>query len=377
MVLVNFVLLCFILSIILFKPYKSKIPHIFILSLYHFGFAYIFLQFSKDQVNDSLNYYNWSYSRNLEDLSFMGTDFIIRIVKFVRYIGIEDYNIIFYLFSMISGLAIIGLFNFINKNFNSIKVSRLKLEYVFLLLPGLHFWTVAIGKDALTLLAIYLICVSIFFRKTGLFLGAIILLILVRYHIAILFLIGFLLHLLFSSKTRIFNLSTGIIRTIVLVISIPAAALVYSFALSSIQKYSSSGFEGFGDFIDNRTDAYSESGSGAILTGQPYFIKVLAMILGGIPWLSLDPLSIAAMFEGFIILILLFYALSKMRTYKKFYNTYSEPSAFLLWFVILFLLFMPLISGNLGLIVRMRVMLYFPIFCILYFTNLQKINKDN
>ncbi|MDC4261732.1 hypothetical protein NQ692_17920, partial [Acinetobacter baumannii] len=94
----------------------------------------------------------------------------------------------------------------------------------------------------------------------------------------------------------------------------------------------------------------------------PYILKMLAFVLGGLPWLSLDPLSLFSMAEGVIVIGILLYSYYYLFTKDRFNNS---KQIFILIFIALFILFMPLISANLGIMVRMRVMLYIPILTVL------------
>lgn len=354
----------FYLSLVFFKFKASEVLNILFLVLYHFIFSYVFFEFSKDKTNDSYNYFLWA-KENL-DLEYQGTGVIIRIVEVLNSIGFDSYSSVFLVFTSISAIAIVGFYKLIYRNYFSVKMKV--VIFILLLIPGLHFWTVAIGKDSLTLLSMFLICYGVNNKNIIIaFLGAIIILF-VRYHILGILIASLVLYFLFFSSYKPKNISKGIFKLIIIVISMPVAVVFFSGIMKNIQKYSSDGFTDINSFISNRQDAYADVGSGVLLSGQPYIVKVFALVFGGIPWLSIDLLSLFSMLEGIVILFTLYFSISLL--YKNRYqNSYFyNISIYFFIFIFIFLLFMPLISANLGIMARMRVIFYLPLFLIL--TNL-------
>lgn len=354
----------FFISLLFFRPRRSDVFFILFISIYHYCFSYLFLAFTKNQITDSSNYFKWAEIRSYDELSYTSTDLIIYLVKLIRELGLS-YEDIFLTFSMVSGLSIIGMFVYLTKNSKTLTQGLLN-RYTLFLLPGLHFWTVAIGKDALCLLAFYFICSSNFKRNSIKLILGLLLLLLVRYHILVFIIIGLVSHIFLTSNLKPFNISKGIVRLIASFLTVPLGVLVYRYTLSSIQKYSSTGFDGLTSFIDNRANVYADVGSGVLLANQPYVVKVFALVYGGIPWLSLDILSLFSMAEGSIISVLLYFSIKNFFLIRKINNPELEKPKLLFWFICVFILLMPLISSNLGLMVRMRVMLYLPLI-YLYF----------
>ena len=363
LITIIFSILLFFLSLIFFKPRKNDVFYVLFLSIYHYSYSYIFLLFTEDKINDSSNYFKWSSTVSYSDLSYTSTDFIIFLVKILGELKLS-YHAIFMIFSLISGLAIIGMFSFYSKRY-FYSSNFIINKYTIFLLPGLHFWTVAVGKDALCLFAFYLICSSKIKNSFRLALG-LILLMLVRYHILIFLIMAFITYTFVASKYNFLSLSKGLRRLVVIVMSVPIFIFLYQYILTNIQKYSSNGFNDFTSFIENRSDAYAETGSGVVLASQPYIVKVFALLFGGVPWISLDLLSLVAMIEGCIIFFMIFYISNKIILRKNIFVLTNGNIKILLWFILIFSLIMPLVSSNLGLMVRMRVMLYFPLMFIFF-----------
>lgn len=346
---------------------RKKSPEFFIISfflnLYHFLFSLAFYFFSKGKPNDSMNYYMWSIN-NLANFEFSsGTGFLVHFVNLLRRFLVE-YQLVFLFFSMISSLVILFFFKIIfdfKKNGNISDGGFCILTFL-LFVPGLHFWTVAIGKDCLVLLFITTFLYAYYNKIFKLLIFSLFFLALIRIHVFAILLITFMINEIIYGNNKFKNFSINVYRFFIILLSIPMVFLIYNVLFSIVQKYSADGFSNFGDFVENRGEVYSSEGSGLILSSQPYVFKVLAFILGGLPWLSMDILTLFSMFEGVIIISVMLYLFFNYLIMKGEKN---PKQVFVLFFIIVFSLFMPIISANLGIMVRMRVMLYMPIYFVL------------
>lgn len=358
-----FVIAAFLIACGFLHIQKKNVPYVFLVNVIHYSFAWVFLSFSEGQINDSFNYYTWAVDGL--DFGYTGTGFIVTIVKVFLWLGISDYFIVFLFFSTLSNLAILVLFNYLlNKNKNGHYSIDIILFCCFLL-PGLHFWTVSIGKDSISIVLIALMIIASFERKFIILSLLFIALFVVRSHIALL--LGSSFGLFVFLYVKIGRFSHGVVRIILTVLSIPVFALALSYVLSIVQKYSSVGFDSLGDFIADRQNVYASTDAGAILVGQPYIIKIFAQIFGAIPWLSMNVLTFVSLMEGVVIFILLLYSFKLFFLHKNKSNDNNRACQFWILFVITFILFMPIISTNLGIMVRMRVMIYLPVFVVVFY----------
>lgn len=356
------IMVVFFMACGMLRVQKRNAFYLFVINAVHFIFAWAFLVFSDGEANDSFNYYFWA-TLGL-DLGYTGTGFIVSIVKFLLWIGITDYFYVFLFFSSLSSLGLLAIFNYLlNRNRDGSRYLDILLFFCFLL-PGLHFWTVSVGKDSLSIILIALLLIASLEHRYKTIILLLVALFFVRSHIALL--IGGSIGLFLFLYYKFNNLSNGIVRLGLMILSLPVSALVISFLMGAIQKYSATGFDSFGDFVANRQEVYAGTDAGAILVGQPYFVKVFAQIFGAIPWLSLNVLSIFSLLEGLIIFTLFAYAIYRFIILKNKNSKYVRLGVLWFIFVVAFILLMPIISTNLGIMVRMRVMIYLPIFVILF-----------
>lgn len=365
------VIITFFLALVIFKPSENKLMSVFSLNLYHFIFSIIFLNFSSDKVTDSRNYFDWALAGT--DFGFFGTGFVVNFVSALNWLGLREYEIVFFIFSALSSLAIISIYLFLSeiiRKSNSHKKLSVFLFFIFLL-PGFHFWTVSIGKDVLTILSIAWVVLGIYKGRQKYLLLGIFLALCIRPHVAAFLLLSFYFYQLFYLSWKPEKISNGLYRVALVIISLPIFVGLSSFLLSYSQKYSADGFENFGHFVQNRQEAYADVGSGAVLAAQPYIVKVMAFILGGVPWSNSQGLmGILAMLEGVVIFSALIYVLYlaffKYGSKKIGVDAQFKSTIFMIIFIFCILLIMPVISSNLGLMVRLRVMMYPPLFVSLF-----------
>lgn len=149
--------------------------------------------------------------------------------------------------------------------------------------------------------------------------------------------------------------------------------LVGDFFISYIQKYSASGFFAISDFIDARQDVYADSGAGVDLSNYSWPSRMAIFILGFLPY-SIGFSQLASLFEGGVFVWLLTNVFVMWRHVPSggFNVEKINPAidknvcCFFVLFFLLTCLVLSMVSGNLGLIARQRIMLYMPIL-IVYF----------
>ena len=143
-------LIIFVITIKLNLNYfkiNSKLFSFFL--LYHGAFTLFYILVFRGK---SADYYTYLYLVNtliehdgFKYGVFLSTHFVYQIILFLKFIFINDFNIIV-IFSL---LSFFGIIVFI-QNLIKLGVDR-KIAYMIFLIPGLHFWTSVIGKDCLIL----------------------------------------------------------------------------------------------------------------------------------------------------------------------------------------------------------------------------------
>jgi hypothetical protein len=194
----------------------------------------------------------------------LGTPFILNIVQYLRmYFGGSFFEY-FLLFQAAGFWGLVFIYKTIHEIFAEVSSYQPTWAYLFLFLPGLHFWTGAIGKDALIFMAIAIsIWASQHMKKRLFALGlSIALMMAVRPHIAILALAS----LCFAA---FFDRRTGLLLKAALVAGVVAGTVVVAMSLETTIRVDVSSSESVSDYMSARTALDENSGADrAIIEGS-------------------------------------------------------------------------------------------------------------
>ena len=227
--------------------------------------------------------------------------------------------------------------------------------YIFLL-PNMHFWSVAVGKDTLLFFSIaviiYGLC-NVRKRWFGILIGVSIAYFL-RPHILLFLAAGYGMAFLFSTKLNLFQKIAY--AAVGAIIFFPLLANVLEFA--KIEAFTT---EHLDDFSSSKSSALSKAGSGVDFTNYPYPLKVLTFLfrpfffdINGVP-------AFIASVENLIQVFLLVFFF-KNKSVKFILKSHIVIRTCFFYFMIGALAFAPVMS-NLGIIIREKNMLM-PAFLI-------------
>jgi hypothetical protein len=262
-----FLLLGISLSIVQSTSRRSWLPTW--LFGYHTGFAISYWLYSLSYNADSVAYYNGT--RNFAELT-PGTPFISWLTVFLRDTTGGSYFDLFMMFHLPGYLGLVKLFDML-RPFGEQSARLGRLATLVLFLPGLHFWTCAIGKDSLTFLGIVTFLASVH-AANRLSLGAIsglAVCALARPHIALLLGASWGLALLFASRVNI------LVRVATLVALGAAVALAAPWVAEYV------GLEGLDadamdGYVESRQEMYAGKGSSVDMVDYPFPLQVFTFM---------------------------------------------------------------------------------------------------
>lgn len=139
-----------LLSIALSFSLRSPAPGV--LFVYHLSAAFLSWLYSSNNPADSMDYYSTALSSSLRPE--VGTALIAWVTATLREALQASYLDLFMVFHLTGYLGVVILYQLLRVILSSTELSstqsstRRNLVWLFALLPGLHVWTSAIGKDA-------------------------------------------------------------------------------------------------------------------------------------------------------------------------------------------------------------------------------------
>lgn len=248
-------------------------------------------------------------------------------------------------------------------------IKLLAVAVVFL--PSLSFWTAGIGKDAISFLAASLCLWSItdIRSRAKLFITGVLMMLLVRPHVAAMMVLAFLLATIIDSKV-------SLIKKIPMAVALSA---ISGFALVFAYQYAGVGDEISAantiEYIESRQELYIDTGSGMDLSSMNILEVLFAYMYRPIFFEARNALQFISSIENLVLLIgtIIFILKLRMARLKKILQ---RTSWMLLLYPVMSWILLGLTTGNLGIAVRQKWM-FLPFLLYLYIAALSKNNNLN
>lgn len=332
--------------------------------LWHSVFCLVYLFYVLNNGGDAVAYYNKALVGRF-DFNF-GTAAVDGLTSLlVHGLGFNMLScfLIFNIFGSVGLLAFDGSLKHATQ-FKSKFLKRLATLIIFL--PSVSFWSSAIGKDAISFLAVGLAMWSALQlnKRVWLMVLSISLMLAVRPHMAGMIVIGLALSIMFDKKTNIVRrLGLGIIAMI-------GAAVMIPFALQYAGVSDPSSAEAIMDYVENRQSYNMEGGGGVDISSMSLPMQLFTYMFRPLIFEAHSVTALAAALDNLVLLYLFIvggYALV-MKKARKF----TENRKFMWVYAGLAWIVLAMTSANLGIAVRQKWM-FAP---VLIFLLISLIGKD-
>ncbi len=355
------VILMYIIGIVTlaqkFRDVSVKFVGLFaLIGIAHLFFTFIYYFYTLNNVADSIGYYrrvlylfdNWGETFG------QGTTFIyFTLYPLVKFLGLTYFGSFF----IYSFFGLFGLY-FLLKNLDTYKRRAMdKLVRYSPMLPNIHFWSVALGKDSLIFFGIsFLAYLYLFKKKWFLYIFPILLVAFIRLHVLFFIVLSFgFTQLFLNKKLKLFyKIAASVFLLTALYILFPylIARVGFTETESLISQF---------EALENTK---VEGGTSIDMTNQNLLVKWLSYMFRPLFFDANSPLLIISSMENSLWVILFFNIFRKIRTKIK----PSLKSYFWFSFSSIFTLSIPsaYILINLGIAVRQKTMV-FPFLMIVFF----------
>ncbi|HYJ82644.1 MAG TPA: hypothetical protein VEW26_07375 [Allosphingosinicella sp.] len=323
-----------------------------LLLLMHIGASIITYLYVQEFGGDASLYY---YDRLgvYGNQSGLSTVFVINFTQFLKtYLGgsFFDYFLLFQAMGFWGILFVMRAFDDIHQELGQ---PTFKNIYLLLFLPGLHYWTSAVGKDAPVFLGVAL-CTWAAFRLQTRYLAfgaGVLIMLLIRPHIALLALIALALTLLFGRNTSLLmrvGLGVVVLAGIVSVAGLVEDTVGGGLSLSSTDSMAQT--------IETKSQVSEESGADLTITGASFPVKLLSLLFRPFFIDATGVMGYVASLENLALLIIILTLVRRAGTALAVTrSTMFARFALLFFFMLTFLLAM--VNYNVGLGLRQKMMM--------------------
>lgn len=334
------------------------------LYVWHSIFCLIYLFYVLGHSGDALNFYYYATERQV--LFGVGSPF----VRYLTYLLAVPLHLsivgIFLVFNIIGYLGLLAFYGSLNSIVRDKQIIIRVLAVITVFLPSVSFWTAALGKDSISFMATGFALWAALNLKNRLWLMifAILIMGLVRPHIA---------SILFASLSLSFiiNHKMSLLRRLILILSSLVIALTM---ISYTLKYLGLGSNILNGqiitYIENRQYAGKPGGGSVDLHSMSLPSKLFTYLFRPLPYEAYSVNSLLASLDNLYLFLLFLLFLWGFYKGKIGHNTYNIT--FMIIFSIVTWLILALTTANLGTSVRQKWMLM-PFLLFIFFLYIRNI----
>jgi len=319
-----------------------------VLYILHTAASFSYYYYAQSAASDAVLYYYDIYQIYGQE-SGLGTIFTVNFVQYLREIFGGTFLDYFLLFQSLGLWGLVFVFRIMQEIFAEFGAELPWKVSLLLFLPGLHFWTAALGKDAPLFLGVAMaIWASMqLARRFVVFGAAVLLMLLFRPHIALLAVIALTLSILVDRRTNTF-IKAGIIAVVLAGAGTLVAGVESTFSLDVTNQ------DEVGDFFSREVS--EESGADLALVQGSFLVKYLSLLFRPFFYDAEGAMAYIASLENAVILAMVVYILRASGTVYRlaFHVMYARFAV--IFFVGLSIL-LALVNFNIGLGLRQKMML--------------------
>ena len=351
----------FFINLSLSRIIKLNKKRVLILYLWHSFWAIIYIILTLLYGNDSLLYYARAQESNL-NFNF-GTSAVVYITYFLSQKIYLSFLSIFAFFNIIGTFGLI-IFDSIIREISRVPKNLNWIKNILVFLPSISFWSCAIGKDGIAFTAIiFFLWASLDIKKRLLFnFFSVMLMFLIRPHIAIIMIFSILIGFILSSKIKPLPK---------LFITLLISAITWYISIQALNYFGIDNINELNTFFDKRANINQ---SGSIEYNQneyPLFLSMISYLIRPSIFDINGPLALFAALENTIISFLIFMTILYIIKGKRLPKNSPTSFTLLLTYFSICLVLLSSTTSNLGIAIRQKWMLM-PIFIYIMITILSK-----
>lgn len=313
---------------------------------WHTLFCIVYLWYSMEYGADAIAYYNKAVAGRFN--FYFGTAAVDGLTSLLVHglgFGILSCFLVFNIFGTIGLLAFDAALQEVVKN-KSMALKRLATIIVFL--PSVSFWSSAIGKDAISFLAMGLALWAALnlHKRVGLMLLAIFLMLFVRPHVAGMIVIALAASAMFDPKANLIK------RIFLGALAFAGVMVMVPFALQYAGVSDPSSAESLIEYVEKRQSYNMDGGGGVDIASMSLPMQLFTYMFRPIIFEARSITAMAAALDNLILLYL--FIAGGFALIKKRKRNFTENRKFMWVYAGLAWLVLAMTTANLGIAVRQK-----------------------
>jgi hypothetical protein len=284
-----------------------------------------------------------------------GTRFVIYVVQFLKEVIGGSYIDYFLIFQAIGFWGVALLMRIVEEVYREIGIRQPALSYLIVFLPGIHFWTSAIGKDAPLFLGCSVVVWAAIRLRTRFiaFAAMVALMAMIRPHIALIALIALAIATLVDRRV-------ALLSRIGLLLAVAVGGLLVAGTVQSTLTVDVTSADSLGEFLQRNAEATATVEGGSALVSAPYPVRLLSLLFRPFFFDASGAFGLISSFENVFILFVLIVI---FRNFRQSRTLFSQ--VFFLRFAAVFAtilaLMLAMVYYNVGLGLRQKMMFMPPL----------------
>ncbi|MGZ8285463.1 MAG: hypothetical protein ACXWUQ_07560 [Allosphingosinicella sp.] len=330
---------------------RSRMVLFVLLLLAHIGASVVYYFYAQEFGGDVTLYYNDPFGIYGTGTG-LSTIFIVNFVQFLKeYFGgsLLDYFLLFQAMGFWGILFVLRAFDDIHEELGQ---EGSRYVYLLLFLPGLHFWTSAIGKDAPIFLSVAM-CIWATFRLQRRYLAfaaGMAIALLVRPHITLIALIALAMTVLVARNTSLLS------RAALLVVALGGIGSVAGLVQESFYGLNISNADSVSEFIETKSSVSEDSGGDVNIIGASFPVKLISLLFRPFFYDASGLLGYIASLENVVLLVVIGSLIWRFRTAVAVAQG-ALFARFAAFFFAMLTFLLALVNYNVGLGLRQKMMM--------------------
>ena len=339
-------------------PTRIKVAYLTLIYLMHIAATLVYFWRAQDNMADSHMYYFDPY-RNYEDGFTVGTQAVIYVTQYLKSTIGGTYLDFYLLFQPIGFLGIAILLRVFEEIHDELRLPHRPYLYAMVAIPSLHFWSSALGKDGPFLLATSLaLWASMRLpRRAKALIGALLLMLLIRPHIAFVAAAALSLAVVMGKGIPIY------LRVALFLVAVAGTGLASS-TLQSTYSIDITSAESIGQQFERVDNVLQSADAGTSAVAGSFPVRLLSLMFRPFFFDANELFALIASFESlFVIWLVLLLLLRFREVFGLFQNVFFARYALIFAFGLT--IFLAISYWNVGLGLRQKWTMLMPMYMVL------------